>query len=226
MSTNKMPTNKMPTNKMPEYDFKTMDHVKNIINNHAVNFSTNPSNYSQYLLFRLVNPKDLEEFDRDRRSLPTIRLTYNQQSKHLLVKLMPSVLHELAHRELGREIENALRDMHLPRYALASVGSGRFKSPRGNSKEGDTCYVPEARSPRGGHNWPWPSLVLEAGVSESLPQLRADAAWWFSDSDGDVKITILIGVDTHCQDPGPDKLYSTLRWLTSRSSICAFLAVA
>jgi hypothetical protein len=110
---------------------------------------------------------------------------------------MPLVLYELAHRELGREIENALRDMHLPRYALASVGSGRFKSPRGNSKEGDTCYVPEARSPRGGHNWPWPSLVLEAGVSESLPQLRADAAWWFSNSDGDVKITILIGVDTH-----------------------------
>ena len=29
-----------------------------------------------------------------------------------------------------------------------------------------------------------------------------------------------------CQDPGPDKLYSTLRWMTSRSSICAFLAVA
>ena len=29
------------------------------------------------------------------------------------------------------------------------------------------------------------------------------------------------------QDPGPDKLqYSTLRWMTSRLSICAFLAVA
>ena len=29
-----------------------------------------------------------------------------------------------------------------------------------------------------------------------------------------------------CQDPGPDKLYRTLRWMTFRSSICAFLAVA
>jgi hypothetical protein len=29
-----------------------------------------------------------------------------------------------------------------------------------------------------------------------------------------------------CQDLGPDKLYSTLRSMTSRSSICAFLAVA
>jgi len=29
-----------------------------------------------------------------------------------------------------------------------------------------------------------------------------------------------------CQDPGPDKLYSTLRWMTSWSFICAFWAVA
>ena len=29
-----------------------------------------------------------------------------------------------------------------------------------------------------------------------------------------------------CQDPGPDKLYSTLRRMTSRSFICAFWAVA
>ncbi|KAN0072437.1 hypothetical protein V8E54_009366, partial [Elaphomyces granulatus] len=116
-----------------------------------------------------------------------IRLTYNQESKLLLVKLMPSVLHEVAHRELGREIENAARNMKLPRYALMSVGSGRFK-PRGNSKEGDTCYIPEARS----ENWSWPSLVLEARVSESLPQLRNDARWWFSNSGGDVKIVILI----------------------------------
>ncbi|KAN0069267.1 hypothetical protein V8E54_012896 [Elaphomyces granulatus] len=29
-----------------------------------------------------------------------------------------------------------------------------------------------------------------------------------------------------CQDPGPDKLYSTLRRMTFRSFICAFWAVA
>jgi hypothetical protein len=33
-----------------------------------------------------------------------------------------------------------------------------------------------------------------------------------------------IAVEAGCQDLGPDKLYSTLRSMTSRSSICAFLA--
>lgn len=30
----------------------------------------------------------------------------------------------------------------------------------------------------------YPYLVIEAGVSESMPSLQADAAWWFANSDG------------------------------------------
>jgi hypothetical protein len=86
--------------------------------------------------------------------------------------------------------------MRLPRFALVSVGSARFRSPRGNSKEGDSCYIPEARIE---DQLSWPSLIIESGVSESLPQLRADASWWFANSNGDVKIAILIGVDADNQ---------------------------
>lgn len=38
----------------------------------------------------------------------------------------------------------------------------------------------------------WPSLVLEIGMSESLPQLRADASWWYPNSDGNIRLVILI----------------------------------
>jgi hypothetical protein len=37
---------------------------------------------------------------------------------------------------------------------------------------------------------------------------------------------VYVACPTVCQGPGPDKLFSTLRRMTSRSSICAFLAVA
>ena len=40
-----------------------------------------------------------------------------------------------------------------------------------------------------------PYLVLEVGVSESLPRLRNDASWWLSNSDGEVKVVLLIEVD-------------------------------
>src|SRR5438045_8118829 len=31
----------------------------------------------------------------------------------------------------------------------------------------------------------WPTLVLEAGLSESLPRLRIDAGWWLTNSGGE-----------------------------------------
>lgn len=37
----------------------------------------------------------------------------------------------------------------------------------------------------------WPTLVVEAGVSESLAGLRNDMRWWFSSSDHHVQIVLL-----------------------------------
>jgi hypothetical protein len=40
----------------------------------------------------------------------------------------------------------------------------------------------------------WPTVVIETGVSESLPRLRQDARWWFGASDGEVRMVIIISV--------------------------------
>ena len=40
----------------------------------------------------------------------------------------------------------------------------------------------------------WPTLVFEAGISESLRRLRMDAAWWLMNSKGDVNIVIVISL--------------------------------
>jgi len=41
----------------------------------------------------------------------------------------------------------------------------------------------------------WPTLVIEAGSSESLGALRDDMRWWFSVSDHQVNIVLLVKFD-------------------------------
>lgn len=46
----------------------------------------------------------------------------------------------------------------------------------------------------GKSNDDWPALVIEAGLSESMARLRADASWWIGNSNGAVRIVILIKI--------------------------------
>lgn len=40
----------------------------------------------------------------------------------------------------------------------------------------------------------WPALVIESGLSETMPQLRRDALWWFLQH-GNVNYVLLIDLD-------------------------------
>ncbi|CAI7655832.1 unnamed protein product [Penicillium glandicola] len=61
------------------------------------------------------------------------------------------------------------------------------------SKEPDGSWTPE-NLPLGRSDT-WPTVVLEVGVSESKKKLRADAAWWLANSDGQVHVVIIISVN-------------------------------
>jgi len=64
--------------------------------------------------------------------------------------------------------------------------------PGGDSGEGDSAGGPKPG--RGGPN-DWPTLVIEAGYSETLRQLQTDMRWWFSASNHDAKIVLLAKFD-------------------------------
>ena len=70
----------------------------------------------------------------------------------------------------------------------ATTYQAREGHPGGDGGEGDSSGGP---IPDRQEHEKWPTLVIEAGDSESLPQLRADMKWWFSTSNHDVKIVIL-----------------------------------
>lgn len=76
----------------------------------------------------------------------------------------------------------------------ATIGTTTFRSshPGGDGGEGDSTGGPMPERKRPGD---WPTLVIEAGHSESLNQLRNDMRWWFMASNHDVKIVILAKFD-------------------------------
>jgi hypothetical protein len=43
----------------------------------------------------------------------------------------------------------------------------------------------------------WPSVVIEVGYSESLRELREDAAWWLEHSDRQTRMAIIIKIGTY-----------------------------
>lgn len=46
----------------------------------------------------------------------------------------------------------------------------------------------------------WPTLAIETGVSESLPRLHQDAAWWFRNSRGDTRIVLVMSLKKMTQE--------------------------
>ncbi|KAJ5362444.1 hypothetical protein N7541_003288 [Penicillium brevicompactum] len=69
-----------------------------------------------------------------------------------------------------------------------------YSSGSGSGKQADDSFVPRSRLPHGLTPGGWPTVVVETGVSESLPKLREDAVGWFPMSEGRVRIVLLISI--------------------------------
>jgi hypothetical protein len=77
------------------------------------------------------------------------------------------------------------------REELRSVGKRKAQALVGESSgEGDSSFLP--RSQRSAARSDWPSVVIEAGHSQSEESLRVKAGWWLRESNFDVKVVLLI----------------------------------
>jgi hypothetical protein len=148
------------------------------------------STNQQYLVFRNITKDDLSRIDRQRASIGKhTRMTHYTDTDLLVIKLMPSAKHETAYISLASRVNHKLKGMGLPIESLYGMGGTRYVGSN-SSKEGDSAYKPICR-PR---EVEWPTLVFEAGLSESLRRLRTDAHWWLVNSAGDVKIVMVISI--------------------------------
>ncbi|KAI9172422.1 hypothetical protein HJFPF1_01924 [Paramyrothecium foliicola] len=121
-----------------------------------------------------------------------IKRFYTNQK--LLIITIPTALHESLHGPLFSEITGIIRDMGLKNDWMEN-GATTHRArghPGGDGGEGDSTGFP--LSQRKEYD-PWPTLVIEVGYSQSLQQLRNDMMWWFSASNHDVKIVLLLKMD-------------------------------
>ncbi|KAF3766233.1 hypothetical protein M406DRAFT_222325, partial [Cryphonectria parasitica EP155] len=156
-----------------------------------------------FLVAENVSPGDftllVDNWDLNR---PKIRLRRYDDNARKLYIVIPADIHEGLHAELYQQYMAQLFRMSINREWRTMAASTRYGRSDGNSGgggagEGDSTGGPKPeRAAKGA----WPTLVIEAGNSEPWQHLRSDMEWWFSASDHDVKIVLLVKFDPRRQE--------------------------
>lgn len=112
----------------------------------------------------------------------------------ILIVTIPTDLHEALHQWIWLKICSKINRMGreedwIPMGSKTLQAHGHLNGDKG---EGDSTGGPE---PQRQHLGAWPTLVIEAGYSQSLEDLQKDMRWWFSASDHQVKIVLLSKFD-------------------------------
>ncbi|KAJ5943964.1 hypothetical protein N7516_004132 [Penicillium verrucosum] len=175
-----------------------------------INSDTSYAN--QFIIVLNLSPQVQELIAGDRNPLEVpYRLTLDAQHQKGVLRIMPSGAHERVTQSFTCELVEKLLDMGIRPRAYTLNAATRY---HGNScaKEADQSLTPswDASSAQ-----EWPSLVIETGLSESEAQLRADAYWWFANSDYKVNMVLLFHIRRSPERRVTIKLYS-LRPTTPR----------
>lgn len=115
---------------------------------------------------------------------------YSAEHEVLFIQLPLSEIHEYLHRTLDKEIT---RQMSEDLYGeISAYGSATYYMRESGkvtaAGEGDSSFGLKDRR----KNDRWPTVVIEAGWSQSRVALVAKAHWWFEASNRAVKIVLLI----------------------------------
>src|SRR5205807_7946171 len=102
---------------------------------------------------------------------------------------MPGGHHEAVTWELGYRIKKKAAEMGLEE-ALLLMGATTYQGTT-NRKQADCSLKPWLSRPL---ITDWPTVVVECGVSESYSHLVNDSHWWLENSQGHVKVVVLLKV--------------------------------
>ena len=120
------------------------------------------------------------------------RLFYCEPRRVLLITV-PHVPHELAGEAFADVVKENIAAMGL-RSELYSTNTTTHGAVVGQHAAGsadpDKSFTPFSS----GNLHPWPSLIVETGLSKSMADLRLKASWWLQESNYAVKAVIIIKI--------------------------------
>jgi len=142
----------------------------------------------QYLVFAPITQEQLDAIERIRQSRRNgIRLHYFDREETLIVKIFAGPVQSLVSSGFGTRLDVKIAQMGLLKY-ISQMGATPYQG-YGSIKQANIAWEPW--SPRHGAA-DWPSVIIECGVSQSRDRLEVEANWWFENSDGQVKIVLVI----------------------------------
>ena len=171
---------------VPVWTFTTISNMQGAISSYEKKPKAKP-----YLIFRPVTTDDFLGIERARENGEIsrgVRMTHYVDWDILIVKV-PTAEHEVVHERFKIRLAIIAAGMGLE-YEFCPLGATTYKTLR-ISKEGDSAFRPLSMRP---HKTDWPTIVIEAGWSESLARLRRDAHLWLENSGGDVKIVLIFSI--------------------------------
>lgn len=141
-----------------------------------------------------VTPAIFREICHEReQQMRKFRMSLFDPDTEILYITVPSQPHETMHSELYQEIMDLFVHGNL-RHSWKVTQSTRYdgegqKPGATSAGEGDSGGKPRDKRPDARD---WPTLVIEAGYSSTLPTMRQKMQWWFNASKYKVKIVILV----------------------------------
>ena len=150
---------------------------------------------NQYLVVLSLTKYAADKLLDDPDALGGVRFRFALEGHVGRIKVVPTSAHDCITDNLRDEIGSEVLRMGVPRddrqWGQTTTSPGAVGS---KAKQPDQCFYPGSRRPVFSQSQGYPTLVVETGVTESLPILRGDALWWFANSQGDTRMVLLMSV--------------------------------
>jgi hypothetical protein len=152
-------------------------------------------NGNQWITVLNLSAQTIQKLDEEHdSSLGGIQYRFQWEGTTGLIKVVPSQAHDATTDKVTRVVDRKLDAMGLDWSNAAWLVTAIYKPTASKGKQADQAFLPPARCPNGLPTSAWPTFVIETGVSESLDRLRENANKWFVDSEGLVRIVMLISI--------------------------------
>lgn len=209
-------------NNCPTYAWANFRHLESMANEVYQQLKDKQESGNQYLVVLGLTKDVITTLLNDRNIIGGIGFQVMCEDAVGVLKIIASPIHACATDTLTRLIDRHFWDMglYVPQYLWG--GKTAHPYPRTETitervKQPDQCLWPAARYRANG----WPTLVIETGVGESLPILRADACWWFENSKNDTRTAILLAVRKSTRTIIVEKWQPAPQFASSQQPYCA-----
>lgn len=149
---------------------------------------------NQWILLVALSSGTIEKLGNQEYPLEELNYRFQWDGTIGLIKVIVASSHVSTTDQLTRSIDHHISAMRNPQRETKWVANTAYKPTATKGKQADQAFLPSSRFSPISPTWMCPTLVIETGVSQSLPRFRENAKWWFENSNGDVRMVLILTI--------------------------------